>query len=434
MKRIVTLCLALLLVLALVPGVQAAKTELIVSMQADAENTDWFQQGVAAFQAEYPDVEVILEPHEGISARSKFVSAAYAGNAPDVLLANLYWVKDFAMSGWLTPLDDYITEADRNDHYQDFINYATVDGKLYGIFNGTDVATIIYRKSMLAEAGIEVPALDKAMTWDEFFAAAQKLTRDTNANGTPDVWGAGIIGHRSGATTYTNFPLFFMLGGELIAPDGTPAFNTAAAQGACQFYHDLIYKYQVAPKESYSYDNTALLSSFNAGQYAMLLGASYMVRDLEAQFPGDVGVMLYPTPDANVPSEGLSGGWMYTIMAQEKDRQDLAGAFINCMITTEMNVARYNANGQLPVRASAFEAVSAAAEQESPNIAEWMTVFAKQMENTNLKPGDAIYDIIQDEYTIALQEVMMDNLTPEAAMQAAYDNTIKRANEAGILK
>ena len=129
-------------------------------------------------------------------------------------------------------------------------------------------------------------------------------------------------------------------------------------------------------------------------------------------------------------SEGLSGGWMYTIMSQNEDIKPIAAEFIREMVSSENSVKRYLENGALPVRTSAFEAVGA---QLDDTRREWMAVFSKQMEHTNLKPGDAIYDILQDEYTVALQEVMMDQKTPEEAVQNAYDNTVLRAKDAGIL-
>lgn len=430
MKKMLSLIVALVLMLTCGQAF-AAGTELIVATEAGVEDKEWFQNALAEFQAMHPDVDVVIEPHEGISARSKFVSAVYAGNAPDILMANLYWVKDFALNGWLIPLSDYVDEGYFEDFFPDFVDYCTVDGKIYGIHNSTDIATIIYRKSMLEAAGIEPPALDEAWTWEELAENAQKLNQDTDGDGNTDVWGCGVIGYVGGATTYTNFPLFFMLGGELIDENGMPAFNTEAAYGACDYYHDLIYKYEVAPKESYAYSNTELLSAFNAGQYAMIFGASYMVSDLAAQFPGDIGVMLYPVPDENTVSEGLSGGWPWVIMTQQGDEVAAISAdFIKCMLSEEAYLGRYEDNGALPIRTSVFDSIIANAEGDE---ADWMTVYSAQMQHTNLKPGDAIYDYIQEEYTIALQKVMMDEATSQEAMQEAYDNTIQRATDAGII-
>ena len=431
MKKLLVLLLALSIALSCACSALAS-TEIVVAINSGEDSQEWFKKALAAFEETHPDVEVVLEPHEGITARPKFVSAVYANNAPDILEANLYWVKDFALNGWLLPLSDYLPEGYFDDFFPDFVNYCTVDGKVYGMHNYTDVATIIYRKSLLEEAGIEIPALDEAWTWEELAENAQKLNKDTDGDGTTDVWGCGMIGYVGGATTYTNFPLFFMLGGELIDEAGLPAFNTEAAYGACNYYHDLIYKYEVAPKESYSYSNTELLSAFNAGQYAMIFGASYMIPDLAAQFPGDIGVMLYPVPDENTISEGLSGGWPWTIMTQQGDEvAAICGEFIQCMLSEQAYLDKFEETNNLPIRMTVFDQIIAEA---TGDRADWMTVFSKQMEHTNLKPGDAIYDYIQEEYTIALQKVMMDAATAEDAMQEAYDNVIQRATEAGILE
>ena len=134
MKKLLSFALVCVMLLALVPQALAAKQELVVSVSSGIESKEWFQEGMKRFNEKHPNVEVVLEPHEGISARPKIVSQIYTGNAPDVLYANLYWVKDFAKNGWITPVNDYIDEETINDFYEDFRNYATVDGKLYGTY------------------------------------------------------------------------------------------------------------------------------------------------------------------------------------------------------------------------------------------------------------------------------------------------------------
>ena len=216
MKKLLSFALVCVMMIDLVPQAFAAKQELVVSVSSDIESKEWFQEGMRRFSEKHPKVEIILEPHEGISARPKLVSQIYTGNAPDVLYANLYWVKDFAKNGWITPVNDYFDEETINDFYADFRNYATVDGKLYGFFNATDIATIVYRKSLLEAAGIEIPAEDECWTWEQFVEAGKKLTQDTDNDGKIDVWGIGVSASNEGTTTYTNFPMYFMAGGTLV--------------------------------------------------------------------------------------------------------------------------------------------------------------------------------------------------------------------------
>ena len=236
MKKLLSFALVCVMMIALVPQAFAAKQELVVSVSSDIESKEWFQEGMRRFSEKHPKVEIVLEPHEGISARPKLVSQIYTGNAPDVLYANLYWVKDFAKNGWITPVNDYFDEETINDFYADFRNYATVDGKMYGFFNATDIATIVYRKSLLEAAGIEIPAEDECWTWEQFVEAGKKLTQDTDNDGKIDVLGIGVSSSNEGTTTYTNFPMYFMAGGTLVDENGNSTCGGEAAVKTMQFY------------------------------------------------------------------------------------------------------------------------------------------------------------------------------------------------------
>lgn len=432
MKKLLSFALVCVMLLALVPQALAAKQELVVSVSSGIESKEWFQEGMKRFNEKHPNVEVVLEPHEGISARPKIVSQIYTGNAPDVLYANLYWVKDFAKNGWITPVNDYFDEETINDFYEDFRNYATVDGKLYGFFNATDIATIVYRKSLLEAAGIEIPAEGECWTWEQFVEAGKKLTQDTDNDGKIDVWGIGVSAANEGTTTYTNFPMYFMAGGTLVDENGNSTCGGEAAVKTMQFYYDLLNTYKTTPPESYAYSHSELVSAFNAGQYAMLFDASWSIGSLAPQFPEDVYAMLYPVPQAGDASQGLCGGWVYTIMAEEDETKQLAADFIREMIAVDLCVARYNENMALPVRYSAFDRIIS--EENDPVRKSWMTVFSKQMEHTNLKPGDAIYDIIQDEYTVHLAQVMKGEMTAQDAVTDMENKIQQRGKEAGFIK
>ena len=84
MKKLLSFALVCVMMIALVPQAFAAKQELVVSVSSDIESKEWFQEGMRRFSEKHPKVEIVLEPHEGISARPKLVSQIYTGNAPDV--------------------------------------------------------------------------------------------------------------------------------------------------------------------------------------------------------------------------------------------------------------------------------------------------------------------------------------------------------------
>lgn len=119
-------------------------------------------------------------------------------------------------------------------------------------------------------------------------------------------------------------------------------------------------------------------------------------------------------------------------MAEEDETKQLAADFIREMIAVDLCVARYNENMALPVRHSAFDRIIN--EENDPVRKSWMTVFSKQMEHTNLKPGDAIYDIIQDEYTVHLAQVMKGEMSAQDAVTDMENKIQQRGKEAGLIK
>ena len=270
------------------------------------------------------------------------------------------------------------------------------------------------------------------MTWEQFVEAGKKLTQDTDNDGKIDVWGIGVSASNEGTTTYTNFPMYFMAGGTLVDENGNSTCGGEAAVKTMQFYYDLLNTYKTTPPESYAYSHSEMVSAFNAGQYAMLFDASWSIDTLAPQFPEDVYAMLYPVPQAGDASQSLCGGWVYTIMAEEDETKQLAADFIREMIAVDLCVARYNENMALPVRHSAFDRIIN--EENDPVRKSWMTVFSKQMEHTNLKPGDAIYDIIKDEYTVHLAQVMKGEMSAQDAVTDMENKIQQRGKEAGLIK
>ena len=407
----------------------AKKTELVVWDLQGYADQQWYKNANKAFIESHPNIKLEFEPHEGVPARPKFISAVRTGNAPDVGILNLYWVKDFAMNNWIQPLDQLIEPETKADFFDGFLDYASYDGKLYGLFTETGVATVLYRKDLFAEAGVNPPELLEAWDFDEFTAAAKKLTKDVDGDGKNDVWGIGVSGSRTGGggpTTFTQFPFFWSLGGELIDKDGYPAFDSEAGRASLQLYHDLVHEYEVAPRESYSYTWDDIARGFSAGQYAMALLHNTHAPNMEEQFPGQIGAMLYPVPQHGVTSATTAGGWIYSILTDDPAKQQAAWEYVSWMLSPEVMKSMCADTGGLPTRRSVFD--------DTMFSSDWNQVFGRQLEGAHMKPGDPVFPLIQDEFAVAIQEVMMNQKDPATALSDAERNVLQRAKATDILK
>ena len=99
----------------------------------------------------------------------------------------------YAAEGVLENLDSYIEESGYNldDYWPGLLESAKYEGSVYGFPRDIESNIIYYSKDLFDAAGVEYPSND--WTWDDFLAAAEKLTQK-DANGTTSVYALAAEG------------------------------------------------------------------------------------------------------------------------------------------------------------------------------------------------------------------------------------------------
>ena len=97
--------------------------------------------------------------------------------AYDLIFAQEVWLPDYATSGYLLPLDDFVKDGSLNGkdfQFEDFnpnlIKIDTIGGKLYGLPAFVQTPLMVYNKELLQKAGVQPPK-----TWEETLAVAKVL-------------------------------------------------------------------------------------------------------------------------------------------------------------------------------------------------------------------------------------------------------------------
>lgn len=97
--------------------------------------------------------------------------------AYDLIFAQEVWLPDYASSGYLLPLDDFVKDESLNGkdfEFRDFnpnlIKIDTIGGKLYGLPAFVQTPLMVYNKELLEKAGVQPPK-----TWEETLAVAKAL-------------------------------------------------------------------------------------------------------------------------------------------------------------------------------------------------------------------------------------------------------------------
>lgn len=310
----------------------------------------WERVIVPEFKKIYPDLEVTLE-HITWSAEKLRVAYA-AGVAPDVVQ---YGADKFgSFQPMLAPLDRFMQVAPL-DAASDFprasFEATTKRQQLYGVPFSLDVRTLVYRKSLFAEAGLPDRGPD---TWNELAAFARKLTKK-NAAGQFTNEGMELSSH-----WYTFGPWLFQAGGRYVTEDWHSAFNSPGARTAVQFVQDLYNAHEVGGRKSLG---------FASGKVGMSYQSASVLTEGEIGFdPREVGVSPPPMQGKRTTlvapnswgiiktSKHPEAAWTWIRLASQSAR--LAEmARLNALIPPRVSLARVEPWNEARLRAF-FEAAA----------------------------------------------------------------------------
>lgn len=249
-------------------------------------NVEWLKKVVAEFQRINPSYKIVLEQIQWDQIDSKSMADFQAQIPHDIVWTSPQLMPKHIQVGDLKNLSPYIHwSQEENEEFQwsPVWGKAERKGKRLGIPLGVHTRTVAYRRDMFEQVGLNPDAPPKDL--DELIAAAKALTRDTNKDGKPDIWGLGIYFGPSRGTIEIGFaPLLWHFGGKLWDEQTKQAvFASEAGIKAARFIYDLIYVHQVTPKwvVSGTYDDV-ISRNFLNGKFAMAWGwGSYWIQILE---------------------------------------------------------------------------------------------------------------------------------------------------------
>ncbi len=153
--------------------VQPKKGAIVVLGVWGGAEREAFQDAVAPF-TEKTGIGVAFEGTRDLAA--VLTTRVEAGNPPDIaILPNPGQLYELAAQGKLVPLDDILdVEQIKKDYGQSWVDLASYDGKLYGIFYKVAIKSLVWYNPKAFEAkGYSVPT-----TWDDLMALTEQIAQD----------------------------------------------------------------------------------------------------------------------------------------------------------------------------------------------------------------------------------------------------------------
>lgn len=303
---------------------------------------------VAEFNSMRGEIQVTLVniPEAGYTDQVR--AAGLAGKLPDVLGVDGPTMANFAWSGFLRPLDDFVTLSLYKDLLPSIIAQGTYppDGKLYCIGTFDSGLALWGNREYLQRAGVRIPT-SVADAWDkvEFEDALAKLAAlpevewplDLKLNYGPGEW-----------FTYGFSPIIQSFGADLIDRNTWKAGGTLdspEAVAAMQMMQSWVQKGWVVP-ESAGDD-----AFYGTKKAALAYVGHWMWPVHNANLGGNL--VLIPTPKFGPRHVAAMGSWCWGISAITTEHIKAAWQFLEFLLIPAQIVRMINTNGAPPARLSA---------------------------------------------------------------------------------
>ncbi|MCW3814375.1 sugar ABC transporter substrate-binding protein [Micromonospora sp. DR5-3] len=334
------------------------------------------------------------------------------GRGPDVWLSDGVLVQEYAGRNSLRDLSDFVKTINTDDYYGVDLNRDS-DGHVYGFPQGAQTPVLFYNKKMFADAGVAEPTGD--WTYDDLTAAAKKLTRDTNGDGKPDVWGMRVY---SPGFTESWWPMIKAFGGDIVADGGHKVvIDSPQSRAGLDWMLNAMYTEKAGPDVVTTKALGSPHTMFASNRVAMQFGI--YARTIPANAAKiDLGVAPMPKGPAGRGHVAIANSWVVnkaanqrkaeaawkwiTYFASEKPQTNWAG--IGEAIPINKKVAASDVflkPGTPPANRQAF--LDALAEADdlglNPVWTEYTTAVANQIDRALAKEkpvGDALTDAQRD--------------------------------------
>ena len=327
------------------PAPAAEKVQLrFVVMDYDEKMRPDTQALVDEFNASQNEIEVKLDVYGWGEGHDTLLTQISGGQAPDLANGNAQWVGEWSGINEVQPLNDLLSKEFLANFVPAGLEAFTIDGKLMAMPYFLDPRALYYRKDLFEKAGLKAPE-----TWDDVFAAAEKLNSpDMNAFGLAfsrasddmDYWWYAWLG-ANGADGNT----------KLWDENGKSRFNTPEGIAATQFLVDLAQKYKaVNPDYVTAGRDQTLQPLFYNSKLAMLETGSWYPTLLKNNAP-DLQVGIAAIPVAKAGMKHVTAFWPDAIMMFKQSKHPKEAAkFLEWMYGKENRLLFAKQRGVIPER------------------------------------------------------------------------------------
>ena len=354
--------------------------------EEDKPTIRWVSQGVGETGWEGLTVPILekFEEETGIHVEAEFYSfndlfevietKSASGNADfDVMSVDVTYVSKYGSSGYLEPLDPYFTDEDKAKWDEASYTAGVWEDTMYAAPENTSCQELYYNKTLLEEAGIELPENDAEhrLTYEQVADMAKQAQEALDPDGSK-----GIIGldFQQVSRIYQMNMLPNSMGGANISEDGYSldgVVNTEPWIKAMTWYQGLVND-GIASR---GYDADQLGDMFYSGKMVFMVGGTWTRNGMTCD--DEIDCTYAPCFEGYEDKVATStGSWYFGINSQSENK-DAAAEFIKYFTLGEGSDMWLSINGDVPSRLDKQEEIA-----NDKNATKDMKIAAYEAANT----------------------------------------------------
>jgi len=420
MKRFVQLCgvvaftILILSPLAFAGGSRETVSEnRLVFWKHHHEPADRFLENIIAdFQAENPDVEIVVESIPHGEYITKLLTSIAGGEGPDLFDLGDTDVPGFMARNIMAPIDyaalGFPSQAAFEAEWlpTTLDSFTDAQGRRYGYPIEYNSWQLVINTEHFREAGLD-PERDYPRTWEDVVRIGRALTRyDDSGN----ITRSGFIlpfPHHSGWYLFNFEPHLLQRGGLILNEEMTESFvNSPEGVAVAQYWHDLVYTHRITHPDAASASADAN-QDFGEGRASMWITGPWAVPVLQ-NYGVPFKVVSLPQHDPANPVH-ITSSWAWFVNRSSRN-QELAWRFIE--FASKYQEEWLTEVGYILPRIGWFES-------EAAQTLDGLDVFLDGMSYGRPRVRTLNYAEVANVMQRHLQRVVLQGVSPEQAMNDA---------------
>lgn len=423
-RKWLTVALALIVGIGLMPAAALAKTEITWWHAMSGSRLKVVDKIVADFNAAHPEFELkALYTGSYEETMTKYIAAYRSKTAPSIVQVYEVGTQQMLSSGAITPVYEIPAMLGETWDWAQYVipitNYYSTDGKLWSMPFNSSTAMLYYNRDLFEKAGLDPNKPPR--TWGELEAAGKKL-QDTGSVkhvlsfGWPDwVFEQMFASHNqlfadndNGRSGLAKKVLF------------NSDFGTMVLETWTRLSNEGVFIYG-GPEYSAN-------AAFEAGQIAMLIQSTSSLAGIEKGSPFKVGTTFLPRFEGYPGGNAVIGGAsLWVTKGQSKEQLKGVWAFFKYLGEPDVSVLWHKGTGYFPAVNTAVQDLQTEGWfSQGPN---YLTAFLQILSgrrDTAAATGVRIGPFVQirELERTAIEKAVSGQMTPKAAL----DEAAKRAD------